>query len=167
MDLAGAEAELLNKPSSQRRMSEIVEKLRPDYDYILIDCSPSLGMVTINALTAADSVIIPVQCEYFALEGISKLLKTINMIQEGLNTRLTIEGFLLTMYDGRINLSNQVVDEVRTHFGKMVFKTIITRNVRLSEAPSYGKPALLYDASSKGSIAYLNMAREVIEHNGI
>ena len=167
MDLAGAEAELLNMPSSQRRMSEIVEKLRPDYDYILIDCSPSLGMVTINALTAADSVIIPVQCEYFALEGISKLLKTINMIQEGLNTRLTIEGFLLTMYDGRINLSNQVVDEVRTHFGKMVFKTIITRNVRLSEAPSYGKPALLYDASSKGSIAYLNMAREVIEHNGI
>ncbi|MDE6482440.1 MAG: AAA family ATPase [Rikenellaceae bacterium] len=167
MDLAGAEAELLNMPSSQKRMSDIIEKLRGDYDYILIDCSPSLGMITINALTAADSVIIPVQCEYFALEGISKLLKTINMIQERLNPRLTIEGFLLTMYDGRINLSNQVVDEVRTHFGKMVFDTIITRNVRLSEAPSYGKPALLYDASSKGSVAYLNLAREVIENNGI
>ncbi len=167
MDLAGAEAELLNMQSSQKRMSDVVEMLRQEYDYILIDCSPSLGMITINALTAADSVIIPVQCEYFALEGISKLLKTINMIQERLNPRLTIEGFLLTMYDGRINLSNQVVDEVRTHFGKLVFDTIITRNVRLSEAPSYGKPALLYDASSKGSIAYLNLAREVIENNGI
>ena len=167
MDLAGAEAELLNMQSSQKRMSDVVEMLRQEYDYILIDCSPSLGMITINALTAADSVIIPVQCEYFALEGISKLLKTINMIQERLNPRLTIEGFLLTMYDGRINLSNQVVDEVRTHFGKLVFDTIITRNVRLSEAPSYGKPALLYDASSKGSIAYLNLARVVIENNGI
>lgn len=167
MDLAGAEAELLNMPSSQKRMSGVVEGLRDDYDYILIDCSPSLGMITINALTASDSVIIPVQCEYFALEGISKLLKTINMIQDRLNPRLTIEGFLLTMYDGRVNLSNQVVDEVRTHFGKMVFDTIITRNVRLSEAPSYGKPALLYDASSKGSVAYLNLAREVIENNGI
>ncbi len=167
MDLAGAEAELLNMQSSQKRMSDVVEMLRQEYDYILIDCSPSLGMITINALTAADSVIIPVQCEYFALEGISKLLKTINMIQERLNPRLTIEGFLLTMYDGRINLSNQVVDEVRTHFGKLVFDTIIPRNVRLSEAPSYGKPALLYDASSKGSIAYLNLAREVIENNGI
>ena len=167
MDLAGAEAELLNMQSSQKRMSDVVEMLRQEYDYILIDCSPSLGMITINALTAADSVIIPVQCEYFALEGISKLLKTINMIQERLNPRLTIEGFLLTMYDGRTNLSNQVVDEVRTHFGKLVFDTIITRNVRLSEAPSYGKPALLYDASSKGSIAHLNLAREVIENNGI
>lgn len=165
MDLAGAEAELLNMPSSQKRMSDVVERLRGDYDYVLIDCSPSLGMITINALTAADSVIIPVQCEYFALEGISKLLKTINMIQDRLNPRLTIEGFLLTMYDGRVNLSNQVVDEVRTHFGKLVFDTIITRNVRLSEAPSYGKPALLYDASSKGSVAYLNLAREVIENN--
>ncbi len=165
IDLAGAEAELLHLQGSQKRMSAMVESLRDEYDYILIDCSPSLGMITVNALTAADSVIIPVQCEYFALEGISKLLKTIEMIQSRLNPRLTIEGFLLTMYDGRVNLSNQVVDEVRTHFGKLVFDTMIIRNVRLSEAPSFGKPVLLHDASSKGSIAYLNMAREVIAHN--
>ncbi len=165
INLAGAEAELLKKNKAQQKMRQVTESLRNDYDYILIDCSPSLGMVTINALTAADSVIIPVQCEYFALEGISKLLMTINMIQEELNPRLTIEGFLLTMYDGRINLANQVVEEVKTHFDKLVFDTIITRNVRLSEAPSYGKPVLLYDATSKGSMAYLNLAHEVIAKN--
>ena len=136
-----------------------------DYDYVLIDCSPSLGLITVNALTAADSVILPVQCEYFALEGLGKLLNTINIIQRGLNPDLEIEGFLLTMYDGRLRLSNQVVEEVRKHFQQMVFETIIQRNIKLSEAPSFGKPAVLYDAESRGAVSYLNLAREILQKN--
>jgi chromosome partitioning protein len=143
----------------------VIEKIRDDYDYVLIDCSPSLGLLTLNALTAADSVLIPVQCEYFALEGLGKLLNTIKMIQNRLNTELEIEGFLLTMYDPRLRLSNQVVEEVRQHFEDMVFETIIQRNIKLSEAPSYGKPVVLYDADSKGAVNYLNMARELLHNN--
>lgn len=165
IDLAGAEAEMLKVDDGRKRMSLALNSIKDSYDFILIDCSPSLGMITINALNAADSVMIPVQCEYFALEGLGKLLNTITMIQDRLNPQLAIEGFLLTMYDSRLRLSNQVVEEVRNHFTKLVFETIIQRNIRLSEAPSYGKPALLYDASSSGSVAYLNLAREVIENN--
>jgi len=131
-------------------LKNVIGQVREDYDYVLIDCSPSLGLITVNALTAADSVILPVQCEYFALEGLGKLLNTINIIQRGLNPDLEIEGFLLTMYDGRLRLSNQVVEEVRKHFQQMVFETIIQRNIKLSEAPSFGKPAVLYDAESRG-----------------
>jgi chromosome partitioning protein len=133
------------------------------YDYIIIDCSPSLGLLTVNALTAADAVIIPVQCEYFALEGLGKLLNTVKMIQARLNPELQIEGFLLTMYDSRLRLSNQVVDQVRQHFQDMVFKTLILRNIRLSEAPSYGKPVIEYDAASNGAVNYLNLAKEILE----
>jgi chromosome partitioning protein len=133
------------------------------YDYIIIDCSPSLGLLTVNALTAADAVIIPVQCEYFALEGLGKLLNTVKMIQARLNPDLQTEGFLLTMYDSRLRLSNQVVDQVRQHFQDMVFKTLILRNIRLSEAPSYGKPVIEYDATSSGAVNYLNLAKEILE----
>ncbi len=140
--------------------------IRDDYDFVIIDCSPSLGLITINCLTAADSVIIPVQCEYFALEGLGKLLNTITIIQSRLNTNLAIEGILLTMYDLRLRLSNQVVNEVTTHFQTMVFDTIIPRNVRLSESPSYGVPVLAQDADSKGAISYLNLAREILTKNG-
>ena len=136
-----------------------------EYEYIIIDCSPSLGLITVNCLTAANSVIIPVQTEYFALEGLGKLLNTIKLIQTRLNTSLKIEGFLLTMFDGRLRLANQVVEEVRHHFGSMVFKTIIQRNVRLSEAPSHGKPVILYDAISTGTNNYLNLAKEIISKN--
>ena len=135
------------------------------YDFIFIDCSPSLGLITLNALTAADSVIIPVQCEYFALEGLGKLLNTIKIIQNRLNKDLEIEGFLLTMFDGRLNLSNQVYDEVKRHFQDMVFETVIQRNIKLGEAPSYGKPVILYDASSKGAINHMNLAREILQRN--
>ncbi len=135
------------------------------YDYILVDCSPSLGLITVNSLAAADSVIIPVQCEYFALEGLGKLLNTIKIIQSRLNTSLEIEGFLLTMYDSRLRLSNQVVEEVKKHFQEMVFETIIQRNIKLSEAPSFGKPVVLYDAESRGSTNYLNLAREILQRN--
>ncbi len=166
IDLAGAEAEMLNMENGSQRMREVLKEVADGYDYILIDCSPSLGIITINALNAADSVIIPVQCEYFALEGIGKLFNTVTRIKKRMNPSLEIEGFLMTMYDSRLRLSNQVVEEVRGHFGPLVFKTIINRNIRLSEAPSYGQPALLYDASSIGSTAYLNLAKELLEKNG-
>ena len=156
INLVGAETELLEIEDGQKRMKTILEPLKANYDFILIDCSPSLGLVTLNALVAADSVLIPVQCEYFALEGLGKLLNTIKMTKSKLNPDLEIEGFLLTMYDSRLRLDNQVATEVREHFGELTFKTIIQRNTRLSEAPSYGKPALLYDASSTGSVNYLN-----------
>ncbi|MPQ45678.1 AAA family ATPase [Marinifilum sp. N1E240] len=165
IDLVGAEIEMLNLANREKILLNVLEKVRSDYDFILIDCSPSLGLITVNALTAADSVIIPVQCEYFALEGLGKLLNTIKIIQNRLNTELEIEGFLLTMYDSRLRLSNQVVSEVRKHFQDMVFETIIQRNTKLGEAPSYGKPAILYDADSVGAINYLNLARELLQNN--
>jgi chromosome partitioning protein len=165
IDLVGAEIEMLNLPDREKIMKSVIEKIRDQYDYIFIDCSPSLGLITVNALTAADSVIIPVQCEYFALEGLGKLLNTVKLIQARLNTKLEIEGFLLTMYDARLRLANQVVDEVRRHFGKMVFQTIIQRNVKLGESPSFGKPVILYDAASMGTANYLNMAKEIIKNN--
>jgi len=165
IDLVGAEIEMLNLPNRERMLKQVIEAVREDYDFILIDCSPSLGLLTVNALTAADSVIIPVQCEYFALEGLGKLLNTVKIIQNRLNPELEIEGFLLTMYDSRLRLSNQVVDEVKKHFQQMVFETIIQRNIKLSEAPSFGKPALMYDANSKGAINHLNLARELLQKN--
>jgi len=162
IDLVGAEIEMLNVPEREFRLKKVVEQIKDDYDYVLIDCSPSLGLITVNALTASDSVILPVQCEYFALEGLGKLLNTIKIIQNRLNPELEIEGFLLTMYDARLRLSNQVVEEVRKHFQQMVFETIIQRNIKLSEAPSYGQPAILYDAESRGAVNYLNLATELI-----
>lgn len=165
IDLVGAEIEMLNMPEREKVLKQITDSLKSKYDYILIDCSPSLGLITVNALTAADSVIIPVQCEYFALEGLGKLLNTIKIIQNRLNPDLQIEGFLLTMYDSRLNLSNQVYEEVKRHFQDMVFDTLIQRNIKLSEAPSYGKPVLLYDATSKGSTNHLNLAQEIINKN--
>ncbi|RUT79346.1 ParA family protein [Ancylomarina longa] len=165
IDLVGAEIEMLNLANREKILTKVLEKLSPDYDFILIDCSPSLGLITVNALTAANSIIIPVQCEYFALEGLGKLLNTIKIIQSRLNPDLEIEGFLLTMYDSRLRLSNQVVSEVRKHFQEMVFETIIQRNTKLGEAPSYGKPAILYDADSVGAVNYLNMARELLQKN--
>jgi len=154
---------MLDRYEREKTLKEVLKKIEPDYDYILIDCSPSLGLLTVNALTASHSVIIPVQCEYFALEGLGKLLNTIKIIQNNLNPELEIEGFLLTMYDSRLRLSNQVSDEVNKHFQQMVFKTIIQRNVKLSEAPSFGQPAILYDADSRGTVNYLNLAKELIE----
>ncbi|MDR2286772.1 MAG: AAA family ATPase [Prevotellaceae bacterium] len=165
IDLVGAEIEMLNLPEREKIMKSVIEKVKSLYDYIFIDCSPSLGLITVNALTAADSVIIPVQCEYFALEGLGKLLNTVKLIQARLNTKLEIEGFLLTMYDARLNLANQVVNDVRQHFGTMVFQTVIQRNVKLGEAPSFGKPVILYDAASIGTANYLNMAKEIIQNN--
>jgi chromosome partitioning protein len=156
---------MLNMNEREYMLKNVINQVRDNYDYILIDCSPSLGLITVNALTAADSVILPVQCEYFALEGLGKLLNTINIIQRGLNPDLEIEGFLLTMYDARLRLSNQVVDEVRKHFQQMVFETIIQRNIKLSEAPSFGKPAVLYDAESRGAVSHLNLAREILQKN--
>jgi len=165
IDLVGAEIEMLNIEEREQILKKTVDKIRDKYDYVLIDCSPSLGLLTLNALTAADSVMIPVQCEYFALEGLGKLLNTIKMIQNRLNTALQIEGFLLTMYDSRLRLSNQVVEEVRKHFQDMVFETLILRNIKLSEAPSYGKPVILYDANSNGAVNYLNLAKELLDKN--
>lgn len=165
IDLVGAEIEMLNMPNREKTLKMVIEKINGDYDFILIDCSPSLGLITVNALTAADSIIIPVQCEYFALEGLGKLLNTIKIIQKRLNPELEIEGFLLTMYDSRLRLSNQVVEEVNKHFQEMVFETIIKRTVKLSEAPSYGQPILLYDSTSAGSTNYLNLARELLQKN--
>ncbi|WP_462281329.1 ParA family protein [Salinivirga cyanobacteriivorans] len=165
IDLVGAEIEMLNMPNRENMLKGVINKVKENYDWVLIDCSPSLGLITVNALTAADSTIIPVQCEYFALEGLGKLLNTIKIIQGNLNRELEIEGFLLTMYDGRTRLSNQVVDEVRTHFESMAFDTIIQRNIRLSEAPSYGKPIIQYDANSIGSTSYLNLAKELLQRN--
>ncbi len=167
IDLVGAEIEMLNLPNREKLLKQVINLIREDYDYILIDCSPSLGLITVNALTAADSIIIPVQCEYFALEGLGKLLNTIKIIQSRLNPELEIEGFLLTMYDSRLNLANQVLEEVRTHFGDMVFETLITRNIKLSEAPSFGIPAVLYDAASKGAVSYMDLAREILEKNDL
>ena len=163
IDLVGAEIELLNVEEREYRLKTFISKVRDMYDYVIIDCSPSLGLLTVNALTAADAVIIPVQCEYFALEGLGKLLNTVQMIQARLNPELQIEGFLLTMYDSRLRLSNQVVEQVRQHFQNMVFKTLILRNIRLSEAPSYGKPVIEYDATSNGAVNYLNLAKEILE----
>ena len=163
IDLVGAEIEMISLEDREVKLREALSNLTANYDYILIDCSPSLGLITINALTAAHSVIIPVQCEYFALEGLGKLLNTIKIIQGRLNTTLKIEGFLLTMYDSRLRLANQVVSEVKMHFQDMVFKTIIQRNVKLSEAPSHGVPALHFDANSSGAVNYLNLAAELLE----
>ena len=162
IDLVGAELELVNKPNRERVMRAALAQVAADYDYILIDCSPSLGLITVNALTAANSVIIPVQAEYFALEGISKLLNTIRIIKARLNPAIEIEGFLLTMYDARLRLANQIYEELKSHFGQMVFTTVIPRNIRLSEAPSHGLPALLYDPSSRGATSYMQLAKELI-----
>ncbi len=166
IDLAGAEVELINLEGREYRMKEALLKIKDQYEYIIIDCSPSLGLITVNALTAADSVLIPVQCEYFALEGIGKLLHTIQLIQSNLNPELHIEGVLPTMYDSRMRLSNQVVEEVRTHFQDLAFETIIPRNIRLSESPSFGKPVIAHDAISKGAVSYMNLAQEVLVRNG-
>lgn len=162
IDLAGAEIELVSKPDRERILLKVLQSIRNAYDFILIDCSPSLGLITVNALTAADSVIIPVQAEYFALEGITKLLNTIRIIKSKLNPALDIEGFLLTMYDARLRLANQIYDELKGHFGDMVFDTVIPRNIRLSEAPSHGLPALLYDGASRGATSHVALARELI-----
>ena len=165
INLVGAELELLNRPRRENVMAALLSPVCDDDDYIFIDCSPSLGLITVNALTAADSVIIPVQAEYFALEGISKLLNTIKIIKAKLNTRLEIEGFLLTMYDARLRLANQIYDELKGHFGRMVFDTVIQRNIRLSEAPSHGLPVILYDSESRGSLNHLQLAKELINRN--
>jgi chromosome partitioning protein len=167
LDLVGAEIELIHHPNREHVMKKVLEPLDNMYDFIIIDCSPSLGLITINALTAADSVAIPVQCEYFALEGLGKLLNTIKIVQTRINSNLRIEGILMTMYDGRLRLSNQVVEEIKNHFGELVFDTIVHRNTRLGEAPSFGKPALLYDAESTGAINYLNLAKEILQKNNM
>lgn len=165
IDLVGAEIEMLNFEEREQILKQVLTPLKNTYDFILVDCSPSLGLITVNALTAADSVIIPVQCEYFALEGISKLLNTIKIIKSKLNPGLEIEGFLLTMYDSRLRLANQIYEEVKRHFRELVFKTVIQRNIKLSEAPSYGQPVLLYDAESKGALNHMQLAAELIEKN--
>jgi chromosome partitioning protein len=165
LDLVGAEIELINHPNRERIFKGLLEEVRYDYDFIIIDCSPSLGLITVNALTAADSVLIPVQCEYFALEGLGKLLNTIKIVQSRLNPELEIEGIVLTMFDPRLRLSNQVVEEIRRHFEDIVFESIIHRNTRLGEAPSFGKPAIMYDAESKGSVNYMNLVREMLQRN--
>lgn len=167
VDLVGAEIEIINIPNREQLMKGVFGKIRDEFDFIIIDCSPSLGLITLNALTAADSVIIPVQCEYFALEGLGKLLNTIRLVQHQINTELAIEGILLTMYDVRLRLSNQVVEEVKTHFQQMVFDTIIQRNTKLGEAPSFGEPIVMFDAESKGSVNYLNLAREILQKNNL
>lgn len=167
IDLVGAEIEMIDLPNRERLMQRLISKVADDYDFVLIDCSPSLGLITTNALSASDSVIIPVQCEYFALEGLGKLLNTVKIIQRSINPKLEIEGLLLTMYDSRLRLSNQVVDEVKLHFQELVFDTIIQRNTRLSEAPSFGLPVLEHDATARGSINYLNLAREILQKNGM
>ena len=165
IDLVGAEIEMINLPRREKMLSIALSKIKEDYDFIFIDCSPSLGLITLNSLSASDAVIIPVQCEYFALEGLGKLLNTIKIVQSRLNPDLSIEGLLLTMYDIRLRLSNQVVEEVKTHFQQLVFDTIIQRNTRLGEAPSHGETILMHDASCKGAINYLNLAREILQKN--
>lgn len=165
IDLVAIEIELVDQENRESMLKKAIEPFREHYDYILIDCAPSLGLLTLNALTAADSVVIPIQCEYFALEGLGKLLNTVKSVQKIHNTKLDIEGLLLTMYDARLRLSNQVVEEVQKHFGEMVFDTIIQRNVRLSEAPSYGESIINYDAASKGASNYLTLAHEIIKKN--
>jgi chromosome partitioning protein len=167
IDLVGAEIEMINMPNREKMMRRVVQKIRDNYDFVIIDCSPSLGLITVNALTAADSVIIPVQCEYFALEGLGKLLNTIRIVQTRLNPNLDVEGILLTMYDSRLRLAKQVVEEVRTHFPQMVFDTIVHRNTKLGEAPSFGETIIMHDAASKGAINYLNLAREILQKNNM
>jgi len=167
IDLVGAEIEMINYPNREMVLKGLVQSIKDEYDFIVIDCSPSLGLITVNAITASDSVIVPVQCEFFALEGLGKLLNTIKIVQSRLNTALVIEGILMTMYDSRLRLCNQVVGEVRRHFEDLVFSTIIHRNARLSEAPSFGKPVILYDANSKGSMNYLNLAKEILQKNNM
>jgi len=167
IDLVGAEIELIGMSERERMMSKVLKKIENDYDFIIIDCSPSLGIITANALTASKSVIIPVQCEYFALEGLGKLLNTIKIVQTNLNPELEIEGILLTMYDVRLRLSNQVVEDVKMHFQQLVFDTIIHRNIRISEAPGFGIPVLLHDYEGRGSINYLNLAKEILTHNNL
>ena len=165
LDLVGAEIELINHENRETLLKGKLAELKKVYDYIIIDCSPSLGLITVNALTASDSVIIPVQCEYFALEGLGKLLNTVKIVQKRLNPDLDIEGLLLTMYDSRLRLSNQVVDEVKQHFDSLVFNTIIHRNSKISEAPSFGKPVIAFDIESKGAANYLSLAKELVENN--
>ena len=167
IDLVGAEIEMINSPNRENVLKKVLEPVADQYDFIIIDCSPSLGLITVNSLVAANSVVVPVQCEFFALEGLGKLLNTIKIVQNRLNPDLEIEGILMTMYDGRLRLSNQVVSEVRRHFDELVFDTIIHRNTRLSEAPSFGKPVVLYDSDSKGAINYLNLAKEVLQKNNM
>jgi len=167
IDLVGAEVEMISIESREAKMKDALAELKKEYDFIIIDCSPSLGLITVNSLVAADSVLVPVQCEYFALEGLGKLLNTIKIIQTRLNPELEIEGILLTMYDLRLRLSNQVVEEVKTHFKSMVFESIIPRNIRLSESPSFGIPAIAHDSESRGAISYLNLAHEILEKNGL
>ena len=167
IDLVGAEIEMINYPNRESVLKKILEPVKDDYDFIVIDCSPSLGLITVNALTAADSVVVPVQTEFFALEGLGKLLNTIKIVQNRLNPALKIEGILMTMYDGRLRLCNQVVSEVRRHFDDIVFSSIIHRNTRLSEAPSFGKPVILYDSDSKGAVNYLNLAKEILQKNNL
>lgn len=164
MDLVGAEVELVNAISRERILGSVLPKIKKEYEYIFIDCPPSLGLLTLNAMTASDSVLIPIQCEYYALEGLSQLLNTIRLVQKHLNSRLEIEGVLLTMYDSRLNLSRQVAEDVKKFFDKKVYKTVINRNVRISEAPSFGKPIILYDAVSTGSENYMNLAEEMIKN---
>jgi len=165
IDLVGAEIEMIGLPNREKMMRRVIAKVKDDYDFILIDCSPSLGLITVNALTAANSVIVPVQCEYFALEGLGKLLNTIKIVQSRLNTELEIEGIILTMYDARLRLANQVVDEVKTHFQQMVFDTIINRNTKLGEAPSFGESIIMHDVNCTGAVNYLNLAREILQNN--
>ncbi|MFZ9660423.1 MAG: ParA family protein [Chitinophagaceae bacterium] len=167
IDLVGAEIEMINSPQRESVLKNILDSIKDDYDFIVIDCSPSLGLITVNALVAADSVVIPVQTEFFALEGLGKLLNTIKIVQTRLNTHLEIEGILMTMYDGRLRLCNQVVSEVRKHFESLVFSSIIHRNTKLSEAPSVGKPVILYDAESKGALNYLHLAKEILQKNNM
>lgn len=165
INLVGAELEMLNIENREKQLAAVLVPLKTDYDFILIDCSPSLGLITVNALTAADSIIIPVQCEYFALEGISKLLNTIKIIKNKLNPALEIEGFLLTMYDARLRLANQIYEEVKNHFQDLVFTTVIQRNIKLSESQSFAQPVLVYDAASKGAVNHMQLAQELIEKN--
>lgn len=167
IDLVGAELELVDQPNRNQKLKNMLVHIKDEYDFIIIDCSPSLGLVTLNALTASNSVVIPVQCEYFALEGMGKLLHTIKLVQTEMNEDLEVEGILLTMYDIRLRLSNQVVEEVKSHFQDMVFNTVIHRNTKLGEAPSYGKTIIMYDAAGKGSVNYLNLAREILQKNGL
>ncbi|NCX96495.1 MAG: chromosome partitioning protein ParA, partial [Chitinophagia bacterium] len=167
LDLVGAEIELINHTKREHLLTMALEPIAGSYDFIIIDCSPSLGLITVNALAAAKSVIIPVQCEYFALEGLGKLLNTIKIVQSRINTGLKIEGILMTMYDGRLRLSNQVVEEIKNHFNELVFSTLIHRNTKLGEAPGYGKPVLLYDADCSGSVNYLNLAKEILQKNNM
>lgn len=167
IDLVGAELEMINLPNREHKLKLALEKIKDDYDFIVIDCSPSLGLITVNSLVAADSVMIPVQCEFYALEGLGKLLNTIKIVQSRLNPDLEIEGIVLTMYDTRLRLANQVVDEVKAHFQELVFDTVIHRNTTLGEAPSYGQTIVMHDAGSKGAVNYLNFAREILQKNDL